>query len=118
MLLIWWCAWRRRTHGGYVRIVEECRKGWVCGCRRRQRGGSCAGTGSARRLGAAGRGGQRSCELKAAGCWPVTFLTVETVGLTRLSVLFIVELDRRRVHLAGVTVHPTGEWVAQAAATC
>src|SRR4051794_41890768 len=43
------------------------------------------------------------------------FLTVETVGLTRLYVLFLIELDRRRVHLAGVTAHPTGEWVAQVA---
>ena len=45
------------------------------------------------------------------------FLTVETVGvgLTRLYVLLVVELDRRRVHLAGITAHPTGEWVAQAA---
>jgi putative transposase len=43
------------------------------------------------------------------------FFTVETVGLTRLSVLFVVEVERRRVHLAGITAHPTGEWVAQAA---
>ncbi len=42
-------------------------------------------------------------------------MTVETVGMTRLFVLFVVELDRRRVHLAGITAHPTGEWVAQAA---
>jgi hypothetical protein len=43
------------------------------------------------------------------------FLTVETVGLTRLYVLFVVELDRRRVHLAGIADHPSGEWVTQAA---
>jgi transposase InsO family protein len=37
------------------------------------------------------------------------------VGLTRLYVLFVVDLHRRRVQLAGITAHPTGAWVAQAA---
>jgi hypothetical protein len=41
------------------------------------------------------------------------FLTVETVGLTRLYVLFFVEVDRWRAHLAGVTAHPTRQWVTQ-----
>jgi hypothetical protein len=43
------------------------------------------------------------------------FLTVERIGLARLYVFFMIELERRRVHLAGVTAHPTGAWVTQAA---
>jgi len=49
------------------------------------------------------------------GCPAATFFTVETVGLTRLYVLFVVELNRRRVHLAGITARPGCGWVTQAA---
>jgi putative transposase len=54
---------------------------------------------------------------QAAGTLACDFLTVETIGLTRLYVFFIIELERRRVHLAGITAHPTGAWVTQAART-
>jgi len=43
------------------------------------------------------------------------FLTVDTVWLTRLYVLFFIELGSRRVHLADCTYSPRGEWVAQQA---
>ena len=52
---------------------------------------------------------------QAAGTLARDFLTVETLRLTRLYVLFVIEVDRRQVHLAGITEHPTGEWVTQAA---
>ena len=52
---------------------------------------------------------------QAAGIVACDFLTVDTVWLRRLYVLFFIELDTRRVHLAGVTSNPDGAWVAQQA---
>jgi putative transposase len=41
------------------------------------------------------------------------FFTVDAVLLRRYYVLFVIELERRVVHLLGVTVNPSGPWVTQ-----
>ena len=43
------------------------------------------------------------------------FFTVDALWPGRLCVLFLIELAGRRVHLAGCTAGPGGEWVAQQA---
>jgi putative transposase len=43
------------------------------------------------------------------------FVTVETLWLGRLYVLFFIELGSRRVHVAGCTANPDGLWTTQQA---
>jgi putative transposase len=105
---------RDNARWGYLRIVGECRKLGVSvsatsvrSILRRHRLGP-----APRRGGPTWTGFLRA---QAAGTLACDFLTVDTVGLTRLYVFFVIEVERRRVHLAGVTAHPTGAWVTQAA---
>src|SRR6266516_5418481 len=52
---------------------------------------------------------------QAAGIVECDFFTVDTVWLRRFYVFFFIELERRRVHIAGITAHPNGAWVTQQA---
>jgi transposase InsO family protein len=105
---------RENPRWGYLRIVGECRN-----LGRRVSATSVRRILRRHRIGPAPRRGgptwTQFLRTQARGLLAVDFFTVETVGLARLYVLFVVEVQRRCVHLVGITAHPTGVWVAQQA---
>lgn len=52
---------------------------------------------------------------QAAGIVACDFFTIDTVLLRQYYVLFFIELESRRVRLAGITTNPTGAWTTRAA---
>src|ERR1019366_5620438 len=105
---------RENPRWGYVRIVGECRKLGVAvsatsvrNVLRPHRVRPAPRT--------SGPSWQQFLRAQAAGTLACDFFHVDTVTLRRLYVLFFIDLERRKLFLAGVTAHPVGAWVTQQA---
>jgi putative transposase len=107
---------RENPRWGYLRIVGEARKLGVAV--------SATSVRTILRRHGLGPASQRSrkgptwvefLRAQAAGTLTTDFFSVDTVTLTRLYVLFFIEVQTRRVHLAGITANPSGAWVTQQA---
>jgi putative transposase len=105
---------RENPRWGYLRIVGECRKLGVAisatsvrNLLRRHRLHPAPRT--------SGPSWSEFLRAQAAGTLACDFFHVDTVLLRRVYVLFFIDLDRRKVFLAGVTAHPVGPWVTQQA---
>jgi putative transposase len=107
---------RENPRWGYLRIVGEARKLGVA-----VSGSSVRtilhrhGLGPAPARSRKGPSWVQFLRAQAAGTLACDFFSIETVGLIRLYVFFLVEVETRRVHLAGITAHPTGAWMTQQA---
>jgi transposase InsO family protein len=105
---------RENPRWGYLRIVGECRKLGVS-----VSATSVRNVLRRHRLRPAPRGSGPSwsdfLRAQAGGALACDFFDVDTVMLRQVYVLFFIDLQRRKVFLAGVTAHPVGPWVTQQA---
>lgn len=110
--------WRQPRPPGRPPVPDELVALIVRLARENTRGGVIRIQGELRRLGhrVAASTIRKTLRAHAATLLATDFFHVDcAVTLTRLYVPFVIELQTRRVHLLGITRHPTGQWATQLA---
>jgi len=111
----WCCAWTSRTRTGATGVSTARYAASDTDQPPRQYGRSCAPPGREPTPNRTGPSWNAFIASQAQALVATDFFCVDTVTLRRFHVLFSIEVDTRRVHLAGITTNPTGPWTTQAA---
>ena len=109
------CAWRTRIRSGATAGSRANSLSWGIRSRRRRCGRILTSVGldpAPRRTGSSWR---EFLTAQAEGIIAADFFHVDTVFGTRLYAMAFLEHGTRRLHITGITTHPTGEWAAQQA---